>query len=113
MFIVTDDLIINVDQITNARFVAEKPAAISDDYGADENGLIPSTLTIYFPTTANEGNYGCSSVELTGPAAEEAWQKLRLIHRDYVINHPSRKPIDYAARAAARRAVAVADDLPW
>lgn len=121
MFIVTDDVLINTDQITTAIYTPETKASDVEDFGVDENGMYPPKLTVYFPASCGEDDLGNPYVELTGEAADKTWALLRDCHAAVIVKAPSRKQIDYAARdrkrEEARRAQAAAAgveyDLPF
>lgn len=117
MFISTDSDLINTAHITSAHFEPAKEAENPDDWDADENGVTPAKLTVYFPVAASESDYGRSSFEFTGAAATEIWERLRVEDGFMALAVPTRQPIDRESkrqkRKAARAAQSSADDLPW
>jgi hypothetical protein len=117
MLIATNDTWINTEQITNARYTPEKKVDDPDSWAADENGMLPATLTVYFPVSTHEEFD--SSFEFTGEAATKIWQLLRS-HASTVLKMPSRQKIDYSARdrkreeaRAAQAAKCPALDIPF
>jgi hypothetical protein len=120
MFISTNDSLINTAHITNAHYEPAKEADNPDDWDADENGVLPEKLTVYFPVASSESDYGCSSQTFTGEAATKIWDRLRLENGSLVLSVPSRQPINREAKRRKReeaRAALVAEcpaiDLPF